>query len=213
MSASFTDIEYVDGIRHGRRRMTEMFFNECRHYFMSVYDAVFMRRDFRDDIFQQSFVKLWTEIETGRIFVGDDGALLRYDRHGGLRELTCNLKSFLIDIAKNDYRCWLRHDWLSIAEDFEDFAHTIEVATAISPDDDPVPLAEQVVASCVADMPPRCKEILTMFYYDGMSLDDILVARGDKHSSKNGLKTGKHKCMESLKARVRDAFRELHLRY
>ena len=74
-------------------------------------------------------------------------------------------------------------------------------------------LQEQIVNSCVLELPPRCKEILTMFYYKGMSLDEIIEARGEKNISKNGLKTGKYKCMETLKAKVKDTFRQYKLKY
>ena len=62
-------------------------------------------------------------------------------------------------------------------------------------------------------MPPRCKEILTMFYYDNMSLDEIIEARGEKNISKNGLKVGKYKCMEALKDKIKEAYIKLGLKY
>lgn len=180
---------------------------------MASYRAVFSKEDIREDIFQQSFVKLWTEIETRRIYLGEDGGIYRTDRRGMVRRLTCSLKSFLIDIAKNDYRDWLRKDRLMLEDDFESFARMVEVSSAVRPDEPEEVLNEQIVAGCVSELPPRCREILTMFYYKCMSLDEILVARGEKNTSKNGLKTGKHKCMETLKARVRDAYMIYNLRY
>ncbi|MDO4161284.1 MAG: sigma-70 family RNA polymerase sigma factor [Elusimicrobiales bacterium] len=210
---SLSDSEYVKQIQQRRKTVTELFYNECRKYFMHSYGAVFSKDNIKEDIFQQSFVKLWTEIETKRIFIGDDDKLYRFDRKGNIRVLTCNLKSFLIDIAKNDYRDWLRKDRLTLEDDFESFAHMMEVSRAVRFDDNQETLKEQIVADCVFDLPPRCKDILTMFYYKGMSLDEILVARGEKNISKNGLKTGKYKCMESLKTRVKDAYKKYNLKY
>ena len=123
------------------------------------------------------------------------------------------MKTFLIDIAKNDYRDWLRNDRFELEDEFESFAHMIEVQSAIIPNESSESLQEQIVANCVFDLPPRCKEILTMFYYDGMSLDEIIQARGEKNTSKNGLKTGKYKCMETLKSKVKDMYNKYNLRY
>lgn len=67
-----------------------------------------------------------------------------------------------------------------------------------------------VVCNSIMDLPDRCRQILTMFYYDGMNLDEILEALGHD-GSYNGLKTRKHKCMQSLKDRVTWLFRELGL--
>lgn len=107
---------------------------------------------------------------------------------GNIRCLTCNLKTFLIDIAKNDYRDWLKNDRLKLEDEFESFAHMLEVQSAVLPDDSSESLQEQIVANCVLELPPRCKEILTMFYYDNMSLDEIIQARGEKTQVKTVLK-------------------------
>lgn len=208
-----TDSQAICEIQRRNERVTESFYNECKKYFMSSYKAVFTREDIKEDIFQQSFVKLWTEIETKRIFLDEDGTILRTDRRGKIRSLTCNLKTFLIDIAKNDYRDWLRNDRLDLEDEFESFAHMIEVRSAVMPDDSTETLQEQIVANCVLELPPRCKEILTMFYYDNMSLDDIIQARGEKNTSKNGLKTSKYKCMETLKGKVKEMYNKYNLRY
>ena len=211
--ALLADTEIIREIQRRNERVTETFYNECKKYFMSSYKAVFSREDIKEDIFQQSFVKLWTEIETRKIFLDVNNNIQRRDRRGNIRALICNLKTFLIDIAKNDYRDWLRNDRLNLEDDFESFAHMVEVRSAVMPDESSESLQEQIVASCVFDLPPRCKEILTMFYYDNMSLDEIIQARGKKNTSKNGLKTGKYKCMETLKGKVKEMYNKYNLRY
>lgn len=210
---SKTDAEYVRLIQDKHDKVTEEFYHLARRYFKNSYRSVFSRMDLMEDIFQQSFVKLWTEIETGKIFVGENEELFRYDRNGNIRKLTCSLNTFLIDIAKNDYRSWLRNDRLTLEDDFESFAHMEEVKSVVWGDESAETLREQIVNSCILELPPRCKEILTMFYYQGMTLDEIIIARGEKNISKNGLKTGKYKCMESLKAKVRDTFSKYKLKY
>lgn len=208
-----TDSQIIREIQKRNERVTEWFYNDCKKYFVSAYAAVFSRKDIRDDIFQQSFVKLWTEIETRKIFLDESENIHRIDRRGNVRVLTCNLKTFLIDIAKNDYRDWLRNDRLTLEDEFESFAHMVEVRSAIMPEESSDCLEEQIVASCVYDLPPRCKEILTMFYYKNMSLDEIIQARGEKNISKNGLKTGKYKCMEALKGKVKEMYCRYHLKF
>lgn len=209
-----SDLDYVVQIQDRNEKITERFFHAAWKYFKDSYKSVFSREDLMDDIFQQSFVKLWTEIETKKIFVlEEDGRLYRYDRHGDIRILTCSLKTFLMDIAKNDYRTWLRNEHLALEADFESFAHLTDVVSSVGMEESAETLQEQIVNTCVLELPPRCKEILTMFYYKGMSLDEIIKARGEKNISKNGLKTGKYKCMETLKAKVKESFRQYKLKY
>ena len=209
----FADSQIIREIQRRNERFIESFYNECKKYFMSSYKAIFSRDDIKEDIFQQSFVKLWTEIETRRIFLDEDDNIQRIDCRGNIRNLTCNLKTFLIDIAKNDYRGWVRSERQNLEGGYESFAYMIEVRSAVMPEEASECLQEQIVASCVFELPPRCKEILTMFYYENMSLDEILKARGEKHTSKNGLKTGKYKCMETLKGKVKEMYNKYNLRY
>ena len=188
-----SDAEYVRQIQSKSNKVTEEFYYNAKKYFKSSYKSMFSRLDLMDDIFQQSFVKLWIEIETQKIFVGDDDQIFRYD--------------------KNDYRAWLRNDCLALDEDFESFAHINHVMDAMIMDGQDDILRERTVYSCVLELPPRCKEILTMFYYDGLSLDEIMEERGEKNISKNGLKTAKYKCMENLKAKVKNSFARLKLKW
>ena len=202
-----SDFEYVRRIQNGDEHAVECFYGECRKYFMACYRAIFSRENLKEDIFQQSFVRLWSEIETKRIFLSEDERIYRIDRKGNVRVLTCQLKSFLMDIAKNDYRTWLRNDRLLLEDDFESFAHMVEVNSAVRPAEMEDDLRDRVVSDCIFELSERCREILTLFYYQGLSLDEIIKVRGEKHVSKNGLKTSKYKCMEALKAKVKTVYR------
>lgn len=128
-----SDFEYVRRIQNGDEHVVERFYGECRKYFMACYRAIFSKENLKEDIFQQSFVRLWSEIETKRIFLGEDERIYRIDRKGNVRVLTCQLKSFLMDIAKNDYRTWLRNDRLLLEDDFESFVHMVEVNSVVRP--------------------------------------------------------------------------------
>lgn len=201
-----SDQRFIIEIQKRNERITEAFYYECKQYFMSFYKSVFTREDIKDDIFQQSFVKLWTEIETKRIFIDNSGNIHRHDKRGNIRRMSCSMKTFLLDIAKNDYRDWVRKDKLVMMTDIENAAYIMEEETTERPEEAPEAIQKRIVANCISDLPPRCKEILTMFYYDGMSLNEIIVARKEKNISKNGLKTGKYKCMETLKAKIRGMY-------
>ena len=69
---------------------------------------------------------------------------------------------------------------------------------------------ERVVADAVLAMSDRCRQILTLFYYEQRSLDEILEIRPE-NTSKVGLKTSKYKCMQRLREVVRNRFAQLHL--
>ena len=67
-----------------------------------------------------------------------------------------------------------------------------------------------MVADAVLGMSDRCRQILTLFYYEQRSLDEILAIRPE-NTSKVGLKTSKYKCMQRLRDVVKQRFSRLHL--
>ena len=71
-------------------------------------------------------------------------------------------------------------------------------------------LRERVVSDMVLQMSDRCRQILTMFYYEHRTLDDILALRPE-NQSKQGLKTSKYKCMQRLREQVRERFAKLKI--
>jgi DNA-directed RNA polymerase specialized sigma24 family protein len=71
--------------------------------------------------------------------------------------------------------------------------------------------AENIVAVMVNSLPQQCKEILTLFYYDGKSLDEILDIRTG-NANKNSLKSSKTKCMTQLKTKVLDELDKYNLK-
>lgn len=73
-----------------------------------------------------------------------------------------------------------------------------EIADEAYDEDDKI----RIIDECILSMSPNCIEIITLFYYQKKSLDDIMMIRGEQNSSKDGLKTAKNKCMVTLRKRV-----------
>lgn len=214
MLKKHTDIEYITRIQTNDERATEKLFYECKDFFSEIYPRLFMRKDIMDDIFQQSFVKLWTEIETCKIYVcEDDGLIYRLNRNGRPQRLLCTLQQFLVGIARNDYQEWVRHDTLNGHDMLDDREMVTDVIGEIFPYLSNKQWREQIVAACVEELSPRCRDILTKFYYRSMKFEDILLSRGDERMSRNGLKSSKYKCMERLKGKVMHLFDVYKIKY
>lgn len=211
---SVTDIEYIKKIQTYDERVTEKFYHDCKAFFSDIYPRLFVRKDIMEDIFHQSFVKLWTEIETYRIYVCEDDSLVyRLDRNGRPQRLLCTLQQFLVGFARNDYLEWVRRDMLNGHSGLDEGEMVVDIAGEVFPYLSGRQWREQIVAECVEELSPRCRDILTKFYYRGMKLEDILLSRGDGHMSKNGLKSSKYKCMERLKGKVTHLFDVYKIKY
>lgn len=192
-----SDLEIVAGIQAHDPKAEECFFKMLSDYFDRHFNELFFDRDSREEIFQTSIIKIWTEIENKTIKVIDN-IICRRQRDGGYRRMTCSLTTFGMAFAKNDFRELLRN---YKEDNFEDnFAGTFPDVAIDEEDDEEFRI--QVVDECIQSMSPNCRDILTLFYYKHMSLDEIMAARNEKNSSKDGLKTAKNKCMTTLRQRV-----------
>ena len=150
-----------------------------------------------DDIFQDSFLVIWTEIQNGKIFT-KDGFLARINKYGEAARMTCSLDSFLMTIARNRHFKELRNEGPAILVDIDGHSFCGEAVETETSDKE---RRMQVIDDELDKLSHHCKEILTLFYVKRMSLEQILVSRPE-NTSKDGLKTSKSKCLRQLKTNV-----------
>ncbi len=210
--AQYTDTQVVLGLQAKDRTIEDWFYAECKRYFMDKFNEIFFDMDRKQEVFQDAFIRLWTQIDDKSIRVQGD-QLHRQKASGLYQPMTCTLQTFLMAIAKNEYREIVRDNREEYyAEFFEDEENVEVLATSWDNEEDIEEQKNRIVAECINGMSPRCIEILTLFYYQGKSLDEIMEIRKDKNSSKDGLKTAKSKCMSTLKERILSKFKKYHLK-
>ncbi len=195
-----SDADIVAGLQAHDRSVEEQFYRSAKQYFMTHFKDIFFDEDRKQEIFQDSVLRLWTEIEDGRIRAA--GAHLeRLQASGAWLPMTANLTTFLMAIARNSYREVVRSNK---EQTYGNIFDITPAGGAPMQDVDDADEADdiRIIDECIQEMPPRCLEILTLFYYEGRSLDEIMTLRCGKNESKTGLKTAKYKCMQTLKQRV-----------
>lgn len=194
-----TDSEIIVGIQNHNKLIERIFFNTTKDYFDAHFKEFFFDSDSQEEIFQTAIIKLWTEIENKTIKI-IDGQIYRKRRNGEYQIMTASLNTFMMAFAKNEFRELLRNHK---DDNIEDLFHALS-DSVVSEEEDEIELKIQIVDECIQSMSPNCIEIITMFYYRKMSLDEIMKIRPDKNSSKDGLKTAKNKCMVTLRNRVNE---------
>lgn len=207
---SYDDAEVVRGLRQHSGRMEEWFYRKARTYFNQHFREVFFDEDRKQEIFQSAFLKLWTEIDNGTITAEDDGTVERRQRNGEMVPMTCSLTTFLMAFAKNEYREMVRSNKLDCYAEIYDTPEQAEMQQMYG-DENGEEIRNRIVDDCIQRISPRCAEILTMFYYEEKTLDEILAARHETNSSKNGLKTAKNKCMNTLRSLCNEEFRKYNI--
>lgn len=197
----FSDAELVEGVFCKKSTMQKALFDHCWQYFDAHAENVFFASATdRDDIFQNTFITLWQNIEHRKIYV-ENGVVFSQD---GL-PFRGTVTSYFMGIARLKYMEFVRStvNWVALDE-----VHVYSSTDGMKHSVDGEPITNEwldtenpmweVVAECVAELPERCYQILDLFYVQGKSLD-LIMDKLTTFTSKDALKTAKNKCLTRLR--------------
>lgn len=206
---SYTDVRIVEAYRNNEKRVQHFWYDKCRDQFGKATSAYGGITDFeREDLFQNSFILLWEKMENGRIRV-ENGNVVVSTREGD--HPIPDLMGYFMRIVRNKY-LELFHAGNKILPVSEAvLAGDEELLDDLYWDEDPEVEKDRIVVFCLQSLPRSCREILTMYYYEKKSLEQILTERPE-NISYNGLKTRKSKCLITLKSKIAESFAKAGLR-
>lgn len=198
----------ITGMLDNRRTQFELF-TYCSEYFWNHYRGVFFAtEDIATEIFQNSFIKFWENIENGKLYVENEVIL---GNNG--KPITGSILTYFMGIAKLKYlEVSRQHSFYADPEtEMGKLIHKNGIDnykyTDILYNSDDNEMID-IIADIISRMSKRCNEILTKFYYEEKDLDTILLEI-PTIENKNALKTKKYKCMENL----RNSAHEIYNRY
>ena len=199
----YSDAAYVEGVFKRNPQMERALHYHCKRYFDENYKGVFfIGAEYKDEIFQEAFITLWEKIIKKKIYV-EDGELK--GKNGA--SFSGKLTTFFMSIARLKYLEWTReniHRYTDKEEERRRREQEMEMFKTLLYDSGDEEMLE-IIADCISRMSERCNQILTMFYYEEKTLDDIMIEL-PTFDSKNALKTAKYKCMETLRKSVKSIY-------
>lgn len=203
---SYSDAQVVEAFRGKVERVERYWYSKCRWQFGKGTSNYGGLTDYvREDLFQEAFILLWEQMERGQIYVLDGEVRVK---GRSADHAVPDLMGYFMRIVRIKYLELLRltHSIVILNEGVTPDDDDDEGATD-DPywDDDPEAMKDAIVSRCLLSLPKSCLEILSMFFYEHMSLEQILEARPENNSY-DGLKTRKSKCMSNLKSRILDEF-------
>lgn len=207
---TYSDAEYVYGVKNGNPKIQNSFYEHCKNYFDQKYTKLFFTDDDKkNDIFEDAFIIVWQKIERGDIYVQNGQVMAQ-----GGKQMTCNLNTFMMSVAWNKFREYARkHKEILFEDMFENAGNVLGISTPWGdPGDEIEGMKLDIIATCIAKMPKRCCQILTMFYYEGKKLDSIMLEL-QSFTSKDALKTAKNKCYTTLKNNVLQQYKVAMINY
>lgn len=196
----------VNGMAYNDKQKQYELYAYCADYFWENYRGVFFAdEDIAAEILQNSFIVLWENIEKKKIYVQDNIVMGIDDK-----PLKGSILTYFMGIARNKYMEWGRehpvyadpNTELGHKLKEEDFDHN-EYTDLFYDSGENMML--DIIADIISQMPSRCNEILTKFYYEEKKLE-VILSEIPSIESKNALKTMKYKCMENLRKSAREIY-------
>lgn len=201
------EAELVKGVYERSREAEYRLYSYCSRYYYEKYRGVFYApKEAADEIFQNTFIKFWENIESRKLYAEEDRVLVK----NGM-PLSGSIRTYFMGIAKLKYLEWMHeHPYYADPETEmgrkirEEGFNEAEYMDMLYDDSENVQL--EIIADIISRMSERCYEILSKFYYEGKDLDRILIEIPSVES-KNALKTKKHKCMETLRTSANETYK------
>ncbi len=210
---TYSDALYVEGVFRRDDKMENAMYNHCRRYFEEHYQGVFFAgSEYKDDIFQESFIQLWKNIINRKIYV-EEGELLGKDG----KPFSGKLTTYFMSIAKLKYLEIVRqgeHNYLmpfeelcNIEKELKRLYRELICGSGDEKYEDAIGMMIEIIADCISNMSERCNQIINMFYVEEKTLDEILSVL-PTFTSKDALKTAKNKCMNNLRKTAQAVYQE-----
>ena len=186
------EAQFVQRIRSGDRRAEREFFDYCHEYCMRSQGGDDF---FSQDRFQDAFLQIWTEIQDGRIFL-NRGTVWRLPKTKGAEAapMSCSLRTFIVDICRKQAEKEKRGPFVVVKSDIREI--TVDDYEAFEREEEEEKL--RIIHAGIEGMSAHCRDILTLYYVNCLTLDQIMSERS-AHESKDGLKSSKSKCLQRLR--------------
>ncbi len=197
----------VAGMYDKDKKIQSELYAYCSRYFWANYRGVFFADgETASDIFQNSFLAMWENIEQRKICVSNGRVTGKNNE-----PLKCSLLTYFMGIARIKYKEWTRENpsFVDLETEMggktktEGFDAQQYVNMLYDSEDNKM---LDIIADVISHMSERCSQILSKFYYEEKNLDTIL-SEIPTIESKKALKSKKHKCMESLRSSARNIYR------
>lgn len=194
----------IEGMYNNNKRLQFELYEYCSRYFWANYKGVFIiDSDTAEEIFSNSFIKLWENIENRKIYT-ENGIIYGHDK----KPLTSNILSYFMGIAKIKYLEWVRTRHATNKTDLNpdksnklfDVQEYIHVLYDYNDN-----VMYDIISDIISGMSIRCKEILTKFYYECKNLD-VILTEIPSIESKDTLKSKKYKCIETLRKSANEIY-------
>ena len=178
LSSQLDEVEIFDRIQKGDEKALEIVYKKYYRMMTKLVITNSGTEEEARDVYQDALVVFWQKARSGKLI------------------LTSKMSTYIYSICQNLWRKELdRKKRLSNEE--KDTAVALDTETAEK---------EKIIAHCIDQLGETCKKVLTYYYFEEMSMQDIADKLG--FANTDTAKTKKYKCKKKLDELVKAQYSE-----
>ena len=172
----------LDELKQGSDRVLKKVYEENRDKFLNFARRYHLSEEENIDIYQDAYIIFYDNIMSGKV-----------------EEFTSSISTYLFGIGKylifdkmKKNKKTVRSEYdLSIVGKEDELVTTFEIEEKeLTPE-------QELLQKHFSELGQKCQELLTLFYYRGYSINEIMKA--EDYNSENVVKASKSRCMKSLR--------------
>jgi RNA polymerase sigma factor (sigma-70 family) len=178
MSSSMDEKETFERIKRGDEKTLEFLYKKYYRMMTKLVITNSGTEDEARDVYQDALIVFWQKATSGNLV------------------LTSKISTYIYSICQNLWRKELERKKRLSSE---------EKDTAVSMDTETLE-KEKIIAQCIEQLGETCKKVLTYYYFEEMSMQDIADKLG--FANTDTAKTKKYKCKKKLDDLVKAQYSE-----
>lgn len=176
----------LDDLKQGSESAFKQIYIENREKFINFGRRYSLSEDELVEVYQDTYIAFYDNIMSGKI-----------------KAFTNSISTYLFSIGKYLIFQKMKANKKTVNPDYDlQIVRDNEVdVTILDLDNEGLTEEQQLLYSNFDDLGKQCKELLTLFYYRGYTIKDILEL--GNYNSENVIKSAKSRCLKTLKNRIK----------
>ncbi|WP_291866687.1 sigma-70 family RNA polymerase sigma factor [Maribacter sp.] len=177
----------LEDLRKGSDAVLKKVYEENRDKFLNYARRYNLSEDENIDVYQDAYVIFYTNVMSGKI-----------------DSFTSSISTYLFSIGKYLIFDIMRKNKGKVKGDFDlsIIGKEDELVSTIEIEQPGLTTEQKLLQKHFVDLGKKCQELLTLFYYRGYTIQEILVE--GHYNSENVVKAAKSRCMKTLKVRIKE---------
>ncbi|MBM1105702.1 sigma-70 family RNA polymerase sigma factor [Aurantibacter crassamenti] len=180
-----TAVVTLEDLRKGSDSVLKKVYEENREKFLNFAKRYNLTEEENIDVYQDAYVIFYDNVMSGKV-----------------ESFTSSISTYLFGIGKYLIFDQMRKNKKTVGNNFDlsRVGESDELVSTFEIEKPGLTTEQQLLRKYFETLGKKCQELLTLFYYRGLTIQEIMETGG--YNSENVVKSQKSRCMKTLKERI-----------